>query len=147
MTRAWVRVDYPNKKHLSRSEAMGELKSGPSLEWYKAWISSGDLRVTPEVLKSWQQYELVHVYYDAAHGRIVQEAVMYDDTDRFRWALGCLYSAHTQGRARCCRPGNEHLGTYYFVYPARPYIELEKDEDYYSPIGALRFHPRKRGLL
>lgn len=147
MKRRWVRVGYPNKEYLSRSEAMNELKFGPALNWFKAWIFTGDLRVTLEVLKSWERYELVHVYFDVKRGRLMQQAAIYNDIDGFRWALYHLYREHTRGRARCCRAGNEHLGAYYFVYPASPYIEIERDEGYHSSIGVMLFHPRERGLL
>jgi hypothetical protein len=143
----WVQVDYPNREHLTRSEAMGELRRGPALEWFRSWISTGDLTVTSEVLRSWVRYELVHVYYDAVLGRPVQKAVMYDDSERFRWALSDLYAKHISGKARCSRAGNEHLGTFYFVYPGRPYTEVQRDEEYQSPIGAMLFHPGGRGLL
>lgn len=147
MSRRFARVDFPSKEWLSESEAMDHLRNGPALAWFSSWISTGDLTVTAELLKSWERYELVHLYFDAERGRVVQEPVMYDDAERFRWAVGRLYEAHTQGRAKCCRAGNEHIGAHYFIYPARPYTELERDEGYYSPIGALRFAPRERGLL
>lgn len=137
---------YPRKLRLTPSEQLTVLRDGPPLEWFGGWLFTGELKVTPDLLTWHERYELVHIYFDARRGRLVQEAVMFDDLERFRWAVGRTWDAHAAGRARCYGSGNQHLGVYYYVYPALPYTELERDENYRSPIGALRFQPRGRGL-
>ena len=44
MSRAWVQVDYPSKKGLSESEAMGHLRNGPALAWFEPWLRETTLR-------------------------------------------------------------------------------------------------------
>jgi hypothetical protein len=96
MNRRWIRADYPSKKYLSRSEAMGVLHSGPNLEWLSPFAILGEVRTDQP---NRMPYGLVHWYYDA-EGNPKTDVQTFYSVQGARWAAEWLYGSHQEG-CRC----------------------------------------------
>jgi hypothetical protein len=119
MSAKWVKeVDYPSKKSLSRSEAMGVLRNGPQIAWFEPWIQRGVLFSAPTGSKG--EYGYVHMRGGAAD----PEAMTFRDRQGLAWNLEHLYRTHTHC-ADC-------EGVFYFApdEPIRMRIEVEE----YPPV-------------
>ena len=85
MSAAWVEVDFPGKLTLSRSEAMGELKHGPELEWFRPWAEHA--HVAPRTGTPWG---FIHIHGEWGESH-VWELVGFHSREDLAWGLQSLY--------------------------------------------------------
>ena len=81
----WVKVDYPSKRGLTRSEAMGELKLGPKLSWFRPLAEHS--RLAPRTQRPWGY---IHIHGDWGEPP-VWELVGYYSPVALAWGLLSLY--------------------------------------------------------
>lgn len=86
-SRRWARVDYPGKIWLSESEAMGELRIGPNLEWFRVWADHA--RVAPQTARPWGY---IHIHGEWGEPP-VWELVGYWSPEKLRWGLLSLFKS------------------------------------------------------
>jgi hypothetical protein len=98
MTRAWVRVNYPGKKTLSRSEAMEHLRSGPAIAWFKPWLQETTLRF-PGMTKR-GGYGYAH-FSGGSEGPFQIDVRTFWDREDLQWGLDTLHGINTRCDDRC----------------------------------------------
>jgi len=121
----WIEVDFPGKKRLTESEAIGALKDGPEPKWFEPWAERGV--VLADITK---RYGYVHVLPadedtwtpERPHA---YDMHLFDSRGELAYALQRLHNEHP-----LC-PGDDCLGLFYFTpdQPIRLYGVVELDED------------------
>jgi hypothetical protein len=99
MNRRWVKANYPNKEWLSEREAMGVLRNGPDLAWFKGWAEHGVLMPAGA---TGQAFRCGYVHVCGGY----EEPAIYDvhlfyDREGLAWALEVLYSRHPNHTVDC----------------------------------------------
>lgn len=90
----WVSVDYPSKKALSKSEAMGHLRNGPSLDWLKPWLRETTLRFAG---MDQGGYGYAHVSGGSEGPAFQVDIRVFGDRESLSWGLDALHGLN----ARC----------------------------------------------